>query len=127
MSRYEGRYRLTFRSVVLYLSSETHCDDPEATLRPFLRQISPDPLFESYHIAHHATASNDADQEDEARSVVLLEPYAGLELLTEGLDWEAEQGRKAYESVMGVGEGCTPFIKRKEGEEIDEEEEEDML
>lgn len=59
--------------------------------------------------------------------MVLLEPYAGLELLIEGLDWEAEQGRKAYERVIGLGEGCTPFFERKEGEEVDDEEEEDML
>lgn len=125
MSRHK-EINLTLRSVVLYLSSETQSDDPEATLRPFLHQISPDPLFESYHITHHATASNDADQEDEVRSVVLLEPYAGLESLTESLDWEAEQGRKAYESVIGLGEGCTPFFERKDGEEVDDEEE-DML
>jgi len=36
--------------------------------------------------------------------IVMLEPYSGLEVLTEGLDWEAEQGEKAFWAVVGSGE-----------------------
>ena len=34
----------------------------------------------------------------------MLEPYGGLDVLTEGLDWEAEQGEKAFWAVVGSGE-----------------------
>lgn len=32
--------------------------------------------------------------------MTVLEPYCSPELLTEGLDWEAEQGEKAFWAVM---------------------------
>ena len=35
---------------------------------------------------------------------MILDPYSGLAVLTEGLDWEAEQGEKAFWSVTGDGE-----------------------
>jgi hypothetical protein len=37
--------------------------------------------------------------------------------LTEGLDWEAEQGRKAYEAIVGVSEGTEEFFAKNEGED----------
>lgn len=48
--------------------------------------------------------------------VHVLEPYDGPGSLTEGLDWEAEQGKKGWESVMGRSvEGGGE--NEKEGEE----------
>jgi hypothetical protein len=56
---------------------------------------------------------------------VVLDPYSGLEVLTEGLDWEAEQGEKAFWSVMGsreVEDGKGFFDKvEDEGEEEEHE------
>lgn len=52
----------------------------------------------------------------------MIDPYAGLEGLTDGLDWEAEQGRRAYETIM-LAEGDSPFFVKGE-EEIGEGEDE---
>lgn len=59
--------------------------------------------------------------------MVVLDPYSGGEQLTEGLDWEAEQGEAAFWAVKGgkekVEEGMG-FFERKmeegEGEGEDE-------
>jgi len=53
------------------------------------------------------------------------EPYSGLEVLTEGLDWEAEQGEKAFWSVMGHveledGKGFFDKVEDEGGEDEDE-------
>jgi hypothetical protein len=57
---------------------------------------------------------------------VVLEPYSGLEIITEGLDWEAEQGEKAFWRVMGgkdsVEEGKGFFDKTEADEGAGEEE-----
>jgi hypothetical protein len=58
---------------------------------------------------------------------VLLDPYSGLEVLTEGLDWEAEQGEKAFWKVMGTSNGEVEdgkgFFDKVEDEGVGEEDE----
>jgi len=54
---------------------------------------------------------------------VVLSPYAGTEELTEGLDWEAQQGRKAFEAVVGSGENALEFFEKSEDDvEVDADE-----
>lgn len=55
--------------------------------------------------------------------MVLLSSYFGLDSLTEGLDWEAEQGRKAYSAVMGIEEEEKEFFEKAAQ---DEEEADDL-
>lgn len=56
---------------------------------------------------------------------MILETYRGMEVLTEGLDWEAEQGEKAFWAVVGnaeVEDGKGFFDKvEDEGAEEDNE------
>ena len=56
---------------------------------------------------------------------MILETYSGMEVLTEGLDWEAEQGEKAFWAVVGnweVEDGKGFFDKvEDEGAEEDDE------
>jgi len=53
----------------------------------------------------------------------MLEPYGGLDVLTEGLDWEAEQGEKAFWAVVGDGEveDGKGFFDRVEDEGAEED------
>ena len=55
--------------------------------------------------------------------IVMLEPYGGLDVLTEGLDWEAEQGEKAFWAVVGDGEveDGKGFFDRVEDEGAEED------
>jgi len=90
-------------------------------LHPFLHRLSPDPIFESYYTSRRSPASTDKT----ASPGVVLEPYSGLEVLTEGLDWEAEQGEKAFWSVMGDaeledGKGFFDKVEDEGGEDEDE-------
>lgn len=59
-------------------------------------------------------------------ALIQLLPYQGSEILTEGLDWEAEQGEAAFWAVMGdketVPEGEGKRFFEKKAEEGDEEE-----
>lgn len=98
---------------VIYLSSElTGEEDPKALLRPYLEKIGGELAFEAYYLAHRGGEAQEAPQ-----GVVLVEPYNGQHMLTEGLDWEAEQGEKAFRAVMPEGE----FFPKPEGDEDDEE------
>lgn len=54
--------------------------------------------------------------------MVVLNPYSDLEILTEGLDWEAEQGEKAFWKVMGEGvENGIGFFDKIEEEGMEED------
>jgi hypothetical protein len=89
-------------------------------LQPFLHRLATTPLYESYHTTHHYSTSSST--RDDAR-VVVLSPYAGTEELTEGLDWEAQQGRKAFEAVVGSGENALEFFEKSEDDvEVDADE-----
>jgi hypothetical protein len=57
--------------------------------------------------------------------IVMLDPYSGLEVLTEGLDWEAEQGEKAFWAVVGSREveDGKGFFDKVEDEGVEEENE----
>lgn len=55
---------------------------------------------------------------------MVLRPYEGGERLTEGLDWEAEQGEAAFWAVMGgrpapgtEAEPGSGFFEKEEGDE----------
>lgn len=60
---------------------------------------------------------------------MLVRSYPGEEVLTEGLDWEAEQGEKAFWAVMGEketwAEGTKGWWEKEEagGEDGEHEEE----
>jgi len=104
---------------VLYLST-TSDSDPKEALKPFLSRLSPKPIFESYYSLRRSPAQPVVNG-----SIVVLEPYSGLEVLTEGLDWEAEQGEKAFWSVVGDGEveDGKGFFDKVEDEGVEEEDE----
>lgn len=98
---------------VVYLSSELEGGkDPKELLRPYLEKIGGEAAFEAYYLAHRAK-----EQQEAPEGVVLVQPYSGQHMLTEGLDWEAEQGEKAFRAVLPEGE----FFPKLEGEEDEEE------
>lgn len=117
-------------SDVLYLDTPLNDTvDPRETLEPYLERIAPSPLFTSYHLTHNqipSATSSDASTRSDSPVIGLI-PYAGCEGLTEGLDWEAEQGRKAFEAIMGVGEGVKGFFEKNENEGEEGEEDADEL
>ena len=85
--------------------------DPKATLEPFLHRLAPTPLYESYHTTHHHVTESSTSGDSR---IVILSPYTGTEELTEGLDWEARQGRIAYEAVMGSGADVPDLFEKNE-------------
>ena len=98
---------------VVYLSSELDGEkDPKELLRPYLEKIGGELAFEAYYLAHRAKDTQEAPE-----GVVLVQPYSGQHMLTEGLDWEAEQDEKAFRAVLPEGE----FFPKPEGEEDEEE------
>ncbi|ORX33686.1 putative rab escort protein [Kockovaella imperatae] len=102
---------------VLYISATvTEPSDSEELLRPYLRRLAPEPIFESYHVSETAKPSSVAG----SSCVVGLSPYGDNQLETEALDWEAEQGRAAYEAIMGTSEGVRGFFEKTEGETEEE-------
>jgi hypothetical protein len=101
---------------IVYLSTIIEdAADPKDALRPYLHRLSSAPLFESYHVTHHYEA-----EASPAAVIKLLSPYTGLEGLTEGLDWEAVQGRAAYSAVMGDEETEKEFFEKVLEEGADE-------
>lgn len=102
---------------VVYLFAELAGEqDPKVLLRPYLDRIGADVAFEAYYLAHRPEAPTEAPAEV-PDAVVLVEPYAGSHMLTEGLDWEAEQGERAFRAVLPDGE----FFPKPEGEEDEED------
>lgn len=87
-----------------------------------MTRLSPEPLFESYYTLRRSPGPSAAE---EASPVVLLDPYSGLEVLTEGLDWEAEQGETAFWKVIGDGEveDGKGFFDKVQDEGLGEEDE----
>lgn len=90
-----------------YLQSSIENDtDPETLLRPYLDRLAPAegnaaPIFTAYYCQRHATAAASVNE----HSVIVM-PFAGLETMTEGLDWDAEQGAKAFWQIMGQPDGA---------------------
>ncbi|ODN76789.1 hypothetical protein L202_05390 [Cryptococcus amylolentus CBS 6039] len=95
--------------IYLYASSDTS-SDPSALLRPYLHRLSERPTFEAYYTCSRKSAQETAS----TPHAVVLRPYPGKELLTEGLDWEAQEGERVFYEVMGR-DGKTFF----ESEEAD--------
>jgi len=89
-------------------------------LEPYLKRIAPEALFTSYHLTHHQLPVDSPSGSSAASPVVVLAPYAGTEGLTEGLDWEADQGRRAYEKIMENGQGIKEFFEKGEEDEGEE-------
>lgn len=112
----------------MYLSREIKDGfDPKAALQPYLDRLSPITLFESYYTSNPTAAETQSSTQTQSTSpIVLLKPYAGSETLTEGLDWEAEQGEKAFWAIMGpqedVEEGKGFFDKTEADEPGDDDE-----
>ncbi len=84
-----------------YLSTEISSDgaNPREVLQAVLHRLHADPLYEAYYTEHVHEQSASAEAGKHAH-VHVLDGYQGAGTLTEGLDWEAEQGRKAWEAVM---------------------------
>ncbi len=97
---------------------------PADLLRPYLNRLSPEPLFEAYYLSNRPTSAT----KSASSAITVLYPYPDNELLTEGLDWEAEQGEKAFWSAMdgreavGVEDGKGFFDRKaEEGEDLAED------
>ena len=82
-----------------------------------MTRLAPEPLFEAYYLSHRPVSPPSAL----SPAVVVVGPYSGGEQLTEGLDWEAEQGEKAFWAVMGGREGSdgNEFFPKQEAEDGD--------
>lgn len=116
----------------MYLSREIDGQsDAKSALQPYLNRLAPSTLFESYYtsncvIRNTEPAASDASPTQTPSPIVLLNPYAGSMTLTEGLDWEAEEGEKAFWAVMGsqedVEDGKGFFDKTEADEPGDEDE-----
>ena len=114
---------------ILYLytvTSSSSSATPKDLLRPYLTGLSSEPLFEAYY----SFDRSQSQPTPTSSAITVLEPYHGAELLTEGLDWEAEQGEKAFWAVIGgretdleEGKG---FFDRKADEGEDPAEERDL-
>jgi hypothetical protein len=120
------------RTDILYLSTTilsfiSSTPSPEDLLRPYLNRLSTETLFEAFYLSHRPRLPSTS----RSAGVTLLEPYHDDELLTEGLDWEAQQGEKAFWAVMGgrgeveVEEG-KGFFDRKVEEGEDPEDDGDL-
>lgn len=100
--------------------------DPKAALQPYLHRLAPSPIFEAYYSSSLPPSETTASTllASPSPSIVLLNPYSGLESLTEGLDWEAEQGEAAFWAVTGepqtVEEGKGFFDKTEADEEVED-------
>ena len=108
---------------MLYLSQlvgSKSPSDPKQILQPYLHRLSSSPLFESYRFDTATQSSHPSKPSTLPAStvpgIVVLQPYAGSEEMTEGLDWEAEQGKAAYMTIMGEGEGVKDFFEKDEEE-----------
>jgi hypothetical protein len=112
---------------VIYLSMDIATEtstgiapSPRDMLQPYLSRLATESAFEAYYLSHRGlgrplkktttseTSSEKAtedDTPDSANPVVLLRPYSDREQLTEGLDYEAGEGERAFWSVMGGRSG----------------------
>lgn len=102
---------------IVYLSAAgvEQGSDPEALLRPYLDKIGGDLAFQAYYLAQRCGGDGEVEAPD---GIVLVQPYAGEHMLTEGLDWEAAQGEKAFRAVAPDAE----FFPKPEGEDDEDEE-----
>ena len=115
----------------MYISRETKEGvDPKAALQPYLTRFAPITLFESYYTSSASvrgtdTVTQESDVDQPRSPIVILQPYAGSETLTDGLDWEAEQGEKAFWTIMGRqddAEDGKGFFDRTEADEPEDDE-----
>ncbi|WWD16550.1 hypothetical protein CI109_100977 [Kwoniella shandongensis] len=104
---------------ILYLSTSATADtSPANILQPYLQRLSPEPLFEAYYLSHRSSAASSNSEPNPTSPVIVLRPYGDAELLTEGLDWEAKEGERAYYAIMGEGtEEGRGFFEKGESEE----------
>lgn len=111
----------------MYLSREIKDgSDPKSALQSYLNRLSPSPLFESYYTSSSTRDHTVPPTQSPSPAIVLLNPYPGSETLTEGLDWEAEQGEKAFWAVMGGQDDVEDgrgFFDRTEADEPGDEDE----
>ncbi|WVF67173.1 hypothetical protein IAT40_001919 [Kwoniella sp. CBS 6097] len=100
---------------IIYLSATIASDpngvhqDPADILRPYLSKITSQPTYEAYYLSHRPSSQSAVSPPSTSAArpekIVVLNPYGGDNLLTEGLDYEAEQGETAFYKVIGeVGE-----------------------
>lgn len=102
---------------VVYLWAET---GDVKSLQPFLGKVAPEGVsWQASYVEHAAQAKPAASEETGASPLVILEPYAGPHLLTEGLDWEAAQGERAFTAVAGDDEHG--FFEKAEDEDDEED------
>ncbi|XAO23047.1 hypothetical protein I312_101825 [Cryptococcus bacillisporus CA1280] len=107
----EGTGSCPSKQYILYLSSPTSTASlPSDLLKPYLQRITSESLFESYYISSRTTSNYSAS----SPKVIIVTPFYGDDLITEGLDWEAKEAEKAYYSV--VGQDGVPFFGVRESE-----------
>ncbi|WVQ74521.1 hypothetical protein IAR50_004122 [Cryptococcus sp. DSM 104548] len=98
--------------IYLYASSDPS-SNPSALLGSYLRRLTESPTFESYYTCTRTST----EETSSTPHAIVLRPYPGKVLLTEGLDWEAQEGERAFYEVMGR-DGST-FFESEETEEAD--------
>ncbi|ORY24379.1 GDP dissociation inhibitor-domain-containing protein [Naematelia encephala] len=128
---------------ILYLFTSKSADtdtDPSSILKPYLERLHSNPLFTCFYLQKHYYSSSSSSSSGSLSSssnalsskspaIIVLDPYSGTELLTEGLDWEAEQGEAAFWAVVGdkeqVEEGKgffdAPKVEGDESEPLDDD------
>ncbi|WWC87849.1 uncharacterized protein L201_002746 [Kwoniella dendrophila CBS 6074] len=94
-----GQYIIYLSTALSKEPSNAKSTSPSEMLKPYLDKITSDSIFESYYISTRLSLTSDIPESSD--SIIILKPYAGDELLTEGLDWEAKQGEEAYYKVIG--------------------------
>ncbi|WVQ64875.1 uncharacterized protein L199_003044 [Kwoniella botswanensis] len=110
---------------IIYLSTSippTFTTSPSDILQPYLSKITQDPVFSACYVSSRPSSTSIPVSVSD--KIIVLKPYAGSELITEGLDWEAKQGELAYHAVMG--EGGKGFFEKDITEEEEMGIEEDM-
>ncbi|WVR03857.1 hypothetical protein IAU60_000855 [Kwoniella sp. DSM 27419] len=99
---------------IIYLSCDALANDsPSDLLRPYLRQVVQEPIYQSYYTSSRPVLA----QTPSTERTILLSPYAGANLMTEGLDHEASEGEKAYIAIVGQGAEGKGFFEKDASEE----------
>ncbi|OCF44472.1 rab escort protein [Kwoniella heveanensis CBS 569] len=117
-----GQY-IIYLSATITPESNVKDVDPAEILRPYLSKITSRPIYEAYYLSHRPSTPPSASPSAASalpEKVIVLSPYGGDNLLTEGLDYEAEQGERAFHRVvrqMGEEIGGKQFFEKEVSEE----------
>lgn len=142
----EGTGSCPARQYVVYLWTEAAEGATDAEAGAELRKVVaelPDVAFSAYYMDEaRAVAQTEEEKETKARDgategeegttsaptkpdtdtsspLILVNPYAGPHLLTEGLDWEAEQGARAFRAAANGAVFFERTVEEGETEELE--------